>query len=286
MAAGSYPLGNDLLAEIKGLSTFPGTPVANLALGAQLGAGLNAAHIDAHTPAVFNAALCVVLSTPAMYQNFPEIGNLIKTLIECHAKSVTGLDFAYSLDTQDTIIGHDGQVMDVPTQGKRSQPSPTFVWQEVQGNLVWNTMRKWIMDTRHPDSNASFMHTGEADSPPFMSSSYAMTMLAIQCDPTMRDDRILDAALYTNMFPTTTGDLGMERQIGQSQIRERSITFKAHVQHDDYVRAISAEIYKAMRIRKINYNAKTPTQKQVNQAIAAAGLKNEVDKMSADYKIG
>jgi len=165
--------------------------LANIMNGGQLGVGFNLANLDAATPLIFTPTVLVVMSTPTMYsvgasKTFNKenaFQKMLKALIETHAKSVTGIDFGYTLETAEQPIGHDGQNIQVPTKSKRSPVAPSFVFPEVPGNLVWNMFNQWVFDIQHPDTNASFqrMDTDDLD---YLSSAYSMTMMAIQFDPT------------------------------------------------------------------------------------------------------
>lgn len=247
--------------------------VSNLIDGAQLGIGLNAMFLDASTAQVLPPVVLVVLQTPSMYDNMPFIGRMIKSVIECQPKSVTGIDFGYNLETAESPAGHDGQQQAVPLKTKRTPVSPSFVFQEVQGNLIWNLIRKWIMDIQHADTNAAM--AGISIPHTYTSTTYSMTMMAIQFDPTWLPENIIDAACYTNMFPTSTGELGFERQIATAKTIERTIPFTAIVQNNDYVRALARDIATALQLVKINYNlARTPVP-GINALIANSGLANE-----------
>lgn len=77
----------------------------------------------------------------------------------------------------------------------------------------------------------------EADVPPTSCSTYSMAMCAIQFDPTMLP---IGSSMLRSTRPcsTETGDIGFERQIGQAKSPERSITYKAVVQHNDNTREL------------------------------------------------
>ena len=91
-------------------------------------------------------------------------------------------------------------------------------------------------------------------------SAYAASFMAIQFDPTMRPDRIIDAAHFCNVFPTETGQIGFERTIGTVKPLERSITFTGIVQHNTYTKALGIEIAKKLNLHVHNYDV-TPAHK-------------------------
>ena len=243
----------------------------------QLGAGINAPLLDVATPAVFMPAVIVVTSIPAMYMkgSMPtDFGVLLKELMESHAKSVSGLDISYTLDSAgDSPVGHDGQNMAVPGKTKRSQPSPSFSFQELSSNLVWNTFNKWVWDINHPDSYQSMANVGFPGS--WSMSVYSMTMFAIQFDPTMLPDRIIDAVAYTNMWPQGAGELGIERNIGQAQTRERSITFSAIAHHNPYIKILAKHIAEKLCLHKVNFDMAPPNRSTMDPGLDANGISGE-----------
>lgn len=241
--------------------------------GLQLGSGINAPMLDVATPCVFTPAVIVVTSLPAMYcvDGKPtRMGWVIKDLIESHAKSVSGIDFGYSLSTQDAPVGHDGQTMHTPAKTTRGQVSPSFTFAELSGNIVWDTFRRWMFDLNHPDTNASM--SGVVYPGAYTMSAYAMSIMVIQFDPTMRPDHILAAAHIANMFPTGIGDLGLKREIGQVTHPERNINFTGIVQHNDYIKTLAMAIAEKLALHKHNYNIAPPYKKEVDENIADIGL--------------
>ncbi len=269
----------NLIPNAVSLGLGPGQAAAKMLTGAQLGVGIQPATLDAATPLVFPPTQFVVLQTPRMYNSVPEVGQMLKVLVESHAKSVTGVDFGYTLETAEQPVGHDGQNWQVPTQSKRTPVTPAFVFPEVTGNLVWNIFGQWLKDIQHPDSNASMSRFIDEDLT-YMSSAYAMTMLAIQFDPTHASKNIIDTALITNMFPTDPGGLlGLERQIATSKTMERTVTMTGHVQHNDAVRALGQQIATQLQIAKVTYENAVASHSEVESILADTGLAKEVSDL-------
>lgn len=223
--------------------------------GLQLGIGLNAPALDVATPAVFTPAVAVVMSVPAMYAGPNNImGKLIKNLVESHAKSITGIDVEYVLNNETgSIVGHDSQSMAVPTKTTRTQQTPSMTMQELSGNIVYEVFTKWMWDISHPDTYVSM--AGATFPGAWTMSSYSMSMLVIQFDPTMRPDRILSAAFISNMFPATIGAMGLERNLGTTKVQERSISFApAIIQHNNYIREMAVKVASELQLHAHNYN--------------------------------
>lgn len=230
-----------------------------------LGVGIQPLWLDVATPCTFIPATIVVTSIPQMYLKDGKptpMGILIKNLLESHAKAVSGIDFGYTLGNETNAnVGHDGQQFAVPTKTTRAAVNPSFTFTELSGNLVWNCFKRWIWDINHPDTNASMAQVQFPGA--YTMSAYACSFMVIQFDPTMRPDRIIDAAHYANVWPTETGTIGFERTIGQIKSPERSINFTGIVQHNSYIKAVAIEIAKRLRLHVHNYDMMIPHKFQI-----------------------
>lgn len=262
-----------LLTGIENLGIPDYNHYGNLVNGGQLGIGYQPDYLDAATPLVFPPVVLVVLQTPTMYSKNTKMGQMIKSVIETHPKSVSGLDIGYTVDTQTAPAGHDGQEQEVPMSTKRSAPSPSFTFQEVHGNLIWNLFKKWIWDMHNPDTYTAMNNAaGGVDVQPYTMSSYAMSMIAIQFDSTFLPDNIIDGVFYTNMFPKETGDLGIERQIGTTNLRERSIPFSAIAQHNKFTKALAKKVAQDLQLAKVNYARMKTGITEVSSSLKESGL--------------
>jgi hypothetical protein len=290
----SIRMTNALIADAKGIGAAPNQKVANIIDGAQLGLGAHIPYLDGSTPLVMNPVVLVVTHTPAMWDlpGYEYNKAICKALIERHANSVSGIDFNYTLNVADAPVGLDGQQMGVPLNTTRSAVSPSFTWKELSGNLVWNFFYKWIKDIQHPDTHASLMSAmytnnsgeGGGDIPDYIVSTYSMAMMAIQFDPTMDPDRIIDAAFYTAMFPTETGDIGFERQIATAKSPDRTIPFRAIVQHNHNTRELGKYIGKALQLHKPNYDLAT-TASGIHMNLREMGIDFERNLIQTDFKL-
>lgn len=275
-----------LLTNVAEFGVASKTGVANMVSGGQNGTGIRFTDIDAASPLVFNPALVVVTHAPAFWNMYPRLQEMLKSLVETHARSITGIDFGYQMQTADNAMGNDGQTFKTPTRSIRTDVSPSIEMMELSGNLIWNLIRMWIWDMQHPDTNASKLSAQMAsgsDIPAWLMSAYSMSMVVIQFDPTGLPDRIIDAAFYTNMFPTDTGELGLQRVLGTTETKTRTIPFTGVVQHNENTRELGYQIAKMLNIHRINYDfalpglsGKTmPNEGAITKAINDLGLYNE-----------
>lgn len=257
----AYQMNNALLGKITSMVPSPRQAAGNMFLGGQLGVGSRITTIDAATPLVFGPAVVVVTQTPTMWDAQPERQQMLKALMETHAHTITGTDFGYTTETGESNAGHDSQMIKVPTRTIRSQVNPSVGMFEINGNLVSSFFRNWQFDMNHPDTNASILaaNYGGADNiPPWVMSTFSMSMVMILFDPTMIPDRIIDCALYTNMFPTETGEIGFQRVINQAEVKERTIQFTGLVQHNANTWELGFQIATQLQLHRINYNFARP----------------------------
>lgn len=254
-------MSDSMLQNLTSMGVAPDAIVSNLPRSGQLGTGIRFTKLDGATPAVFNPVVGVVLHTPRMWDVYPHLQEMLRSLMETHAKSITGIDFGYTLETQDTPVGHDGQTMKVPTRTTRGGVNPSATFPEYPGMPVYNIFKTWMFDIQHPDTNMSILPAQISKTsriPAWYMTAYSMSMLFIQYDPSGIPDRIYDAIVITNMFPTEIGEIGFERSLGTTQLKERSISFSGIVQHNENTRELGYRVAEMLALHKINYNFALP----------------------------
>lgn len=261
-AQGQSPFMSDaLLEKVVGLGSHLQGTVANVSRSGQNGTGVRITKLDGATPLVFNPVIPVVLTVPTMWNKFPQKQEMLRALMETHARNISGIDFSYALETTQVQIGHDGQQMDAPTKTTRSQVNPSATFTEYTGNIIYKFFQDWMFDIQHPDTNASIlpaMGLMDEDMPGWTMSAYSMSMLFIQPDPTGLPDRIIDAFVICNMFPKDMGEIGFQRQLGTSETKERSINFTGIVQHNNNTKELGIRVMKMLGLHRINYNNALP----------------------------
>jgi len=274
------------------LGTFPTddvTPVTTKAIGnGHLGVGIKAPMLDVATPLVFPPAIIVVLQVPAMYtvDGKPSaMAIAIKDMFESHSKAVSGIDIQYQMDpVGQTPIGADSQQIVSPGKTTRSAVNPSFNFTEISGNLYWNIIKKWLWDMNNPDTYA--IGPNVAVQGGWTMSDYSVTFIAIQPDVTMRPDRIIDAAVFCNVFPTATGELGMERNIGQMKHMDRSFAFQAIVQHNAYTKQLGRHIMHKLALNTIDFNWAPPQRNDKTNSLDGIGIETDAENRRDFYPRG
>ena len=252
---------NAIQTKITELGISPDVQVAHLSRSGQMGTGVHFTKLDGATPAVFNPVVGVVLQVPRMWDRWPRLQEMLRSVVETHAKSISDIDVTYELQTAETPVGHDGQTMKVPTRSTRSAVNPSMTFIEYTGMPIINLFRTWIFDIQHPDTNMSLLPAvinDHAQIPAWYMTAYSMTMLFIQYDPTGIPDRIYDAYIIANMFPTNIGSYGFERTINQTDVKERTVQFTGLLQHNEATRELGYKVATMLQLHKVNYNYALP----------------------------
>lgn len=260
--------------------------IANIMSGGQLGVGAQLPKIDAATPQVFTPAVIIVTHTPSMFQSISNADAILKSLIERHAKSVTGIDFGYTLEGAPVPAGHDGQELNMPTNSKRTPIAPSFVFPEIMGNLVWNFFKFWISMIRHPDTHGSALSAifNDETFDPMVFSSFSMDLCVIQFDTTMRPENIVDGFMVTNMWPQETGMFGLQREIGVTQLQDRTIPFFGVMQHNQNTYKAAKSIAEALNLHKANYDVSTPISDAIASRLQDKGLSQEITEIASEFQ--
>lgn len=276
---------NGLITNAGQLAATDTSTIADIVNGAQLGYGPNLPQIDGATPLVLSPIVPIVTHIPTMLANVQYAPEILKALVERHAKEISGIDFGYQLESSSTPVGQDGQELHMPTNSKRTQVNPTFTWQEITGNLVWNFIKNWIEMIKQPDTQASSLTAIDLGDPmlPMLMSSFTMDILFIQFDPTFRPENIIDAFFVTNMWPTETGMIGAKRQIGHSEMVDRTIAFNGVLQHNRNTKVAGQIIADALGLHRSNYDFAVAITTSVDPALSGMGLDYETQQNLATF---
>ena len=297
MAASVNP---SLLTGINNICNAQNATINDISVGGQLGVGPRLANIDGATPLVFAPVIPIITHIPTMFTpqggtttssaststSGNTMGGILKSLVERHSKTITGVDFGYEMDEGSAYILADGQEAKIPTKNKRSQISPNMTFAEIQGNLVWNFFRQWMMMISNPDthfSSLASMANGSDSMNPFVYSYFSMDLLLISFDPTMLPQNIIDAVFITTMWPKTTGQLGIKREIATSETPERSIDFNGIVQHNSNVYQAAVAIAQTLNLHKENFQFATPIATSIETTAVNMGIQQEVTDIMSKF---
>lgn len=261
--------------------------IANVAEGGQLGFGPVLKNLDANTPQVQLPLQVIVTHVPTIF-NYVDGGvELFKALFETHMVSLDGVDPSYTMETDGTPVGRDGQQQLVPTKHVRGQLTPTASWSEKIGNVVYNLGRFWQNSMHDPDTQASSM-AGVIPSgttlPPLVSSMYGADIMLIQYDTTYRPENIIDAMMLTNFFPTDIGTPGYSMNVTESKMAERTFTFGCILQHNNNTIAVAKSLATLTNLHTINYQDAHPIATSIESELAGEGMARQVSDVLSQFR--
>lgn len=280
-------MSNALLHNVEHVTNRSnGASIANLEEGGQLGIGPHITKFDASTPLVFAPAVAIITHVPTMFNAFPNMGTILKALVERHAKTITNVSPAYTLETAEAYVLQDGQSVNTPTKTKRASISPNMTFAEVNGNLVHNFWKSYMSLINNPDTHHSHLAALSNDDnlDPFIFSTFCFDMLLINFDATMLPKNIIDAVFITNLFPTSISELGTKREISTSESPERSIDFSAIVQHNNSTYAAGVAIAETLQLHKAagQYDF-APTTEGIENNAQGLGVQAEVQQILSEF---
>ena len=273
---------SNFINNASALGSMNDSNIANLtAAGGQYGPGPIFTSLSASSPLVLPRAFICVIETPRMYDNNLAFAYLIKTLMESCAKSVSGIDLNYNTNFNSVEMGRDSQTMETPAKTVRVQPSPTFVWPEYIGNVVWNTMYKWTTDMQDPDTNAVGVKTTMDRDDYFDYRFYGATMFVMQPDTTFQARRLINSYIITNVAPKTTGELGVKVEMTDAPSPERSINFSGFQIHNKDTVEMGKILWQTLQLEGVNYKNLTNGIGAINSNIKNAGIFRDISDVIA-----
>lgn len=279
---------NPLLKNVSGISTTSSLTHANFIQGAQLGAAPHLEMLDMVTPEQFSPLVAVVTHSPTMFAKFPGMTDAWKAMVERHCKSITNVDFEYTIGKDEVMKLPDGQSVNMPGKAQRSPVNPNIVYPEVKGNYIWEFHRKWISLMDHPDSHASNLASLlDGDLDPMIFSAFSSDICFIQFDKTYLPQNIITSFMVTHVFPENGGGmLGAKKEIGSITLPERSVTYNGIVQHNDNTHAAGIKIAELLGLHKVNHDITTEIAKDgaIAKNSSGKGLEAEMADISSTFR--
>lgn len=278
---------NPLITNAGRIAAADTDSVGDVTKSAQLGIGNNLPNIDGVTPLVMMPIVPILIHAPTMFEanKITNANRVLKSLIERHAKEISGIDFGYQMETATTPAGHDGQELHMPTNARRTPVNPSFTYPEIVGNLVWNFHRNWLHMVKMPDTQASSIapDNPNAQFDPMLLSYFTMDILFIQYDTTMRPENIIDAFFIANMMPTETGMLGAKKQVGHSEMMERTIQYTGIVQHNRNTKIAGQMIAEVLGLHNVNYNFSQVISTSIEDDVSNMGMHAEAISAASSF---
>lgn len=283
----NYAQDRAIIDDVSSLVSLGGVRfghTGDLQKGGQNGLGSRVMSLDGATPQPFPPAIVAVIHEPTMWDNgYVTLQRQHKSLWEQHAKTIDGIDFGYQIDEHTLPYGHDGQQYSMPMKTKRTAVSPSISLDEVLGNLAWNIHFMYSRHICHPDTCASVLSAINDDGiPPWVWSTFTFSICVIQPDATALYNRIVDAYVITNMWPSETGNIGVKKELGSTTVPQRTFPHKGIVTHNENTRELGRLIFAAMNIHKVNYDYAT-TYRGLDGKLTGMGIEGTVAEALQDF---
>lgn len=284
-----YQQDKAIIQNVNDLVTLGGVRfgmTGDLQKGGQNGVGSRVMSVDGATPQPFPPAVVAVIHEPTMWDNgYTILQRQHKSLWEQHAKNIDGIDFGYQTGEHQLPYGHDGQQYSMPTKTTRTQVSPSISLDEILGNMAWNMHALYLRHLCHPDTCASILSAiNENGIPPWVWSTFTFSICVIQPDATSLYNRIVDAYVITNMWPSETGMIGVKKEIGGNgtTVPQRSFPHKGIVTHNENTRELGRLIFAAMNYHKVNYDYAVTFQ-GLDGKLTGMGIEGTVAEALKDF---
>lgn len=249
-------------------------PVVDPTIGGQMGFGPDLRYYTNNANQKQQNLIPILIEAPRAFQylNDPEKRvAILRAMVEIHPRSIEGLDASMNVQVDGTPVSGDGQQQQEFVNVTREVSQPTFVWDEKYGRPFGLTLEDWVSQCMaDPATKIANVVTLAGDRPTDMlPDQYAMTMLFIEPDPTMRS--VIKAFLCTNMFPQgKVADYTGRRDITQAfQLVQYSQQFTALTQTGPGVNLIAQSVLEGINVTNANPNLRAAFIQEISKDVMA-----------------
>jgi len=233
--------------------------VLDLRYGGQMGFAPNLSEWVSNQQYVSRNVICLLVEAPTGFQLLQNpdywVGTL-RSLVELHAISITGLNATLEVEYAETPVGGGGEMHEDVTDVKRTRTQVTFSWNEKYGMPVQRFLSGWIryliMD---PDAKVALINTLSSDASKrvtdMLSDRSAASMIFIEPDPT--HTKVMKAWLGTNMMPRTSGEIEAQRDLtAAGEAKKYDVQFTGIFQYGLGVDTLAQKLLNAINITGAN----------------------------------
>lgn len=262
------------ISQNNALSNSGHTGIVDLRQGGQQGLKRDADFWFHNSLYVKQPIITVMMAAPKGFRWLPDgdkIAAMLKSMVELHAISVTGLNQSYTNEYDEKVVGASNEVMQTHLRTGRERSTPTFSIPELDGKPVTRLLKYWndylLSD---PESGvpaiAGVQAYIDAGSPHLTPEDKAMTCMFIE--PTHNRKNVNSVYMCANMMPDNIPDeISSEKgAAGESPLMEIPFTSLTTVRNLDDI----AQAY----LNSLNKGAYLPD--------ALGRMANEIDPNVAD----
>lgn len=247
-------------------------PMLDLKYGGTMGYVPGYADWVSYTQYVRHNLLCYLVEPPkgfSLLQDGDTFTTTLKSLVEVHALSVTGLNAGLTVEVAETPIGGAGERQQDPTNVTREVSNVVFRINEKYGRPVQKFLESWItnliMDPNSKYANIATVAGGIND---LLSDMYSAVMLFIEPDPSLT--KVNKAWLGANMFPMSTGEItGAKDMTAPGETLTYDIPFAGFFQYGKGVDAFALQILKTIALTGANPQERPAFVQNIDPSVLA-----------------
>ncbi|AXH70777.1 tail tube protein [Vibrio phage BONAISHI] len=225
--------------------------------------------------------IAVLLQAPAGFRYLDDgdyYAALLKSAIETMATSITGLNQTTTMETEDTVQGYGGEVMQTPTLVSRSRSEPAMTFPELEGKPLTDLFRtiqtKLVMEPGTTRvgvmDQAAYIAAG---SPPITAADRSFVTLFIE--PNRSLTGVESAYMCANMMPIEVPD-EISNEVGSpNEINNLEINFTALTIVNDSVKALALQYLNSINKYGYNPTSQTPFVTEVSPSLRDDALTEE-----------
>ncbi len=231
-------------------------PMTNLDLGGQFGHATNYPDYVSDTPHIRMPMMARVVECPRGFQdmdNPTRWNSAYVSLIERHARTITGMNSTLSLETRETPFGAAGEMIEAPAKMSRARSTPQFTWIDRYGRPITKFWENYALNLLgDPETQIPNVATrADAAVEDFLLDYIGGTILFFIPDRTFK--YIDQAWLTTGFFPKTFPQVEGTRDVTVgNDLLEISMEFTGVTQQGVGVNTFAKEILNTMSITNTN----------------------------------
>lgn len=261
------------LQTSQAVAGYP-SPMLNLSYGGMDGYAPDLAQWNSHQAYVARNGVFLLIEAPVGFRYLPDPQfwvSSLKSLLETHAKSITGYAAGLEVDFVENSVSGGGEMQQDPTNVTRARTSPSFTFVEKYGRPIATFLYEWITNlVADPDSKVPNIATLAGATPTdLLADMYTATGLFYEPDPT--NTTVLKAWLTTNMMPKTTGDITGKRELSSAmESGEMTIEFTGMSTSSLGVRLFAQALLDSINFTNANPNLAPAFVQGINSDVLAA----------------
>lgn len=263
------------LQTSQAMAGYP-APMANLALGGMDGFAPDMTQWCNHQAYVAQQAVFLHLEGPVGFKYFPDPQfwySALKSLLETHAKSITGYSAGLEVDFVENSVSGGGEMQQDPINVTRARTNPSFTFVEKYGRPIQTFLYEYITNLiGDPDSKIPNIATLAGPTPTdLMADMYTFSGLLYEADPS--NTTIQKAWLSCNMMPKSTGDITAKRELSSAkESGEITIEFTAISTSTLGVRLFAQALLDSINFTNANPNLAPAFIQSIDPSVLAANV--------------